>query len=122
VSPPPQPPTAAPSDRQRRVPLRRCATGHGEGGKGNGAAARSLTTRRSDLATRVGRSDGAFPFLRVGQIIDGREDIAQHGGREMTLWGYMFGVEAGDQFGRMREVYVQGRVYELVLYLNSIQQ
>ncbi|WP_270935669.1 c-type cytochrome [Falsiroseomonas oryzae] len=100
-----------------------CAQCHGDDGKGGGQVARLLNTRPSDLTTLARRNNGAFPFVRVGQIIDGREDIALHGGREMPFWGQMFGFEAGDRFGnRMREVYVQGRVYELVLYLNSIQQ
>lgn len=100
-----------------------CAQCHGADGKGDGPAARSLTTRPADLTTLARRNNGAFPFVRVGQIIDGREDILLHGGRDMPFWGPLFGVEAGDRFGnRMREAYVQGRVYELVLYLNSIQQ
>lgn len=99
-----------------------CAQCHGEDGKGNGPSARYLTVKPSDLTTLSRRNNGAFPFVRVGQIIDGREEISLHGGRDMPFWGHMFGFEAGDQFGRMREVYVQGRVYELFLYLNSIQQ
>ncbi|WP_237213446.1 c-type cytochrome [Falsiroseomonas oryziterrae] len=100
-----------------------CAQCHGTDGKGGGPVAGLLTARPSDLTTLTRRNNGAFPFVRVGQIIDGREDIVAHGGREMPFWGAMFGFEAGDRFGnRMREAYVQGRVYELVLYLNSIQQ
>ncbi len=100
-----------------------CAQCHGEDGKGGGPVAAHLNTRPSDLTTLARRNNGAFPFLRVGRIVDGREDIALHGGREMPFWGSMFGVEAGDRYGaRMREAYIQGRVYELVLYLNSIQQ
>jgi mono/diheme cytochrome c family protein len=100
-----------------------CAQCHGADGKGGGPVARLLTAAPSDLTTLARRNNGAFPFVRVGQIIDGREDIMAHGGREMPFWGHMFGYEAGDRFGtRMREVYIQGRVYELVLYLNSIQQ
>jgi mono/diheme cytochrome c family protein len=100
-----------------------CAQCHGADGKGGGPVAHLLTARPSDLTTLARRNNGAFPFVRVGQVIDGREDVAAHGGREMPFWGDMFGFEAGDRFGtRMREVYIQGRVYELVLYLNSIQQ
>ena len=100
-----------------------CAQCHGADGKGAGPVARLLTTQPSDLTTLARRNNGAFPFVRVGQIIDGREDIMAHGGREMPFWGQMFGFEAGDRYGSgMREAYVQGRVYELVLYLNSIQQ
>jgi mono/diheme cytochrome c family protein len=100
-----------------------CAQCHGADGKGTGPVARLLTTQPSDLTTLARRNNGAFPFVRVGQIIDGREDIMAHGGREMPFWGQMFGFEAGDRYGSaMREAYVQGRVYELVLYLNSLQQ
>ncbi len=100
-----------------------CAQCHGADGKGAGPSAGYLTVKPSDLTTLRQRNNGVFPFVRVGQIIDGREEIALHGGREMPFWGQMFGFEASDRFGsRMRETYVQGRVYELMLYLNSIQQ
>lgn len=115
----------APQPPSRGVEFYRtaCAQCHGADGKGGGPVARLLAGQPSDLTTLARRNNGAFPFVRVGQIIDGREDIAAHGGREMPLWGAMFGFEAGNRFGdRMRETYVQGRVYELVLYLNSIQQ
>ncbi len=115
----------APQPPQRGVDFYRsaCAQCHGADGKGAGPAAQYLTVKPSDLTTLSRRNNGVFPFVRVGQIIDGREEIALHGGRDMPFWGQMFGFEAGDRFGsRMRETYVQGRVYELVLYLNSIQQ
>ncbi|WP_372623300.1 c-type cytochrome [Falsiroseomonas sp.] len=115
----------APEPPARAVEFYRtaCAQCHGNDGKGGGPVAHLLATKPSDLTTLARRNNGAFPFFRVGQIIDGREDIALHGGREMPFWGDMFGFEAGDRFGTtVREVYVQGRIYELVLYLNSIQQ
>jgi mono/diheme cytochrome c family protein len=115
----------APAPPARGVEFYRtaCAQCHGDDGKGRGPVARLLSTAPSDLTTLARRNNGAFPFYRVGQIIDGREDIALHGGRDMPFWGQMFGFEASDRFGpRTREVYVQGRIYELVLYLNSIQQ
>jgi hypothetical protein len=100
-----------------------CSQCHGDDGKGGGVVGGLLTVRPSDLTTLARRNNGVFPFVRVGQIIDGREDIRAHGGRDMPLWGRDFSVEAGDRYGSaMREAYVQGRVYELVLYLNSIQQ
>ncbi len=114
----PQPPQRG-SDVYRAA----CAQCHGDDGKGAGPVAPYLTAKPTDLTTLARRNNGAFPFVRVGQIIDGREAIMLHGGREMPFWGQMFGFEAGDRYGsRMRDVYVQGRVYELVLYLNSIQQ
>lgn len=115
----------APQAPQRGVEFYQsaCAQCHGNDGKGGGPVAHLLTQRPSDLTTLSRRNNGAFPFVRVGQIIDGREDVVAHGGRDMPFWGAMFGFEAGNRFGdRMREAYVQGRVYELVLYLNSIQQ
>lgn len=100
-----------------------CAQCHGNDGKGAGAVAQYLTVKPSDLTTLARRNNGMFPFVKVGEIVDGRGEIPLHGGREMPFWGQMFGFEAGDRYGsRMREAYVQGRVYELVLYLNSIQQ
>lgn len=115
----------APQPPQRGAEFYRtaCAQCHGADGKGAGPSARYLSVAPSDLTTLSKRNNGAFPFVRVGQVIDGREDITLHGGRDMPFWGHMFGFEAGDRFGsRMREVYVQGRVYELILYLNSIQE
>lgn len=115
----------APQPPQRGIEFYRsaCAQCHGNDGRGGGPVVPYLTVQPTDLTSLARRNNGVFPFVKVGQIIDGREEIPQHGGREMPFWGQMFGFEAGDRFGsRFREVYVQGRVYELILYLYSIQQ
>ncbi len=100
-----------------------CATCHGVDGKGAGPVARYLETKPTDLTTMARRNNGTFPFYRAFQIIDGREDVAQHGPRDMLIWGNMLRFEAGDRYGpMMTETYVRGRIYELVSYLDSIQQ
>ncbi|WP_158639198.1 cytochrome c [Elioraea rosea] len=100
-----------------------CASCHGVDGKGGGPVARYLETKPSDLTTMTRRNNGTFPFYRAFQVIDGREEVAQHGPRDMLIWGNMLRFEAGDQYGSlMRETYVRGRIYELVSYLDSIQQ
>lgn len=94
-----------------------CAVCHALGGKGDGPVAQYLTTKPADLTQISKRSGGQFPFWRVYRIIDGREPAKLHGTREMPIWGDRFWKEAGEVDYR-----VQGRIFELVHYLESIQE
>ncbi len=94
-----------------------CAVCHGLGGKGDGPVAQYLTAKPADLTQISKRSEGQFPFWRVYRIIDGREPAKLHGTREMPIWGDRFWKEAAEVDYR-----VQGRIFELVHYLESIQE
>ena len=55
----------------RTAYLENCASCHGADGKGDGPAARGLTTAPPDLTTISARNDGTFPRDQVMSTIDG---------------------------------------------------
>ena len=59
----------------------------------------------------------------VFSIIDGREEVAAHGNRKMPVWGarYMNAETLEHGPDRLNEFRVRNRIYELVHYLQSIQ-
>lgn len=101
-----------------------CADCHGLDGRGAGPMARFLTVAPSDLTTLSLRNGGVFPFRAVFDVVDGRTVVAPHGTRPgMPLWGSVFQDFARERFGpHGTESYVRGRLVELVLYLEAIQQ
>ncbi len=99
-----------------------CASCHGPAGKGNGAMAPLLTFKPADLTQLRKTGKGEFPFWRVYRAIDGREMVRGHGSREMPLWGFVFQVEEGATAASAQEDIVRGRIWQLVYYLESIQE
>jgi mono/diheme cytochrome c family protein len=67
-----------------------CASCHGFTGRGDGPLKEELKGRVSDLTVLARNNNGVFPFDRVYQIIDGREQVKAHGSREMPVWGNSF--------------------------------
>jgi mono/diheme cytochrome c family protein len=112
-----------------------CLSCHGVGGRGDGPLAKYLTVQPSDLTTLSQNNGGqypnlkagAFPFLRVYQVIDGRADVGAHGERAMPVWGnrYMMDQPSMSVDGSYAGIYekaIRGRILELVYYIQSIQQ
>jgi mono/diheme cytochrome c family protein len=101
-----------------------CADCHGLDGRGAGPMAGFLTVAPSDLTTLSLRNGGVFPFRAVFDVVDGRTVVPPHGSRPgMPLWGSVFQDFARERFGpHGTESYVRGRLVELVLYLETIQQ
>jgi len=99
-----------------------CAACHGEQGRGDGPYSELLKIASPDLTAIAARRDGKFPILEVIQIIDGRTGVRGHGG-DMPIWGDRYKAELKDYAGPFgAEQMVRGRVLELTLYLQSIQQ
>ena len=103
----------------------KCASCHGDSGKGNGPMAASLARVPPDLTTFTARyGNGSFPANLAWQVIDGRpyegDPLAP---RTMPVWGREFrhettmSVEPPDA----PEMYVDNRIEALVEYLESIQ-
>lgn len=104
-----------------------CAVCHGSWGKGDGPLAPMLTKSPPDLSTIQTRNNGVFPFNRVYGIIDGREEIAAHGPREMPVWGTRY----NDRYeGSLWEFvgpkklnsFVRGRIVAVTGYVYSLQE
>ena len=93
-----------------------CAACHGKQAKGDGPAARALKAVPADLTRINARNGGKFPTVKVRRYIEGIDEIAAHGSRDMPVWGQAFRSMTGGQAG------VQLRVEALTKYLESIQQ
>lgn len=110
-----------------RVYQANCAVCHGKDGTGGGPYAELLTTALPDLTTLSQRNDGAFPYERVRQIIDGRAEVAAHGTRDMPIWGEEFSRSAVDYYQdfytrAQAEAFVSGRILALMDHLRGLQK
>jgi mono/diheme cytochrome c family protein len=100
-----------------------CADCHGFDGRGNGPMAQFLTVKPTDLTALARRNNGVFPFRAVFESLDGRATVPQHGRPGMPIWGGVFQDFARERFGpHGTESYVRGRLIELVVYLETIQE
>jgi len=110
-----------------------CLSCHGVGGRGDGPLAKFLTVKPTDLTALAKNNGGqypnlkagAYPFLRVYQVIDGRATVEVHGDRAMPIWGNRYLADQPGGFGPFAGEYekvIRGRILELVYYLQSIQQ
>ena len=108
--------------RGKQLFMDHCASCHGASGEGSGPVAPFLTISPTDLTRISERNDGAFPFLKVFQIIDGRTGVRAHGDTQMPVWGGAFKAEAGDSYGPYGgEEFVRARITALTFYVQSIQ-
>lgn len=102
--------------------LTACAACHGAAGDGNGEIAAMFKERVPDLTGIAKRNDGVFPLLDVIHAIDGRAVIRGHG-NPMPVFGNRYRAETDGEnalFGA--EAIARGRVLELALYLQSVQE
>lgn len=91
-----------------------CATCHGLGGVGDGPAAKALAKAPADLTRISARNGGTFPETKVRRYIEGLDEIAAHGSRDMPMWGGLFrNLEPGT---------APLRVQALADFLKSIQK
>jgi mono/diheme cytochrome c family protein len=67
-----------------------CAVCHGPEGTGNGPAASALTKKPADLTQISARNGGTFPEVKVSRYIEGADQVAAHGTRDMPMWGDLF--------------------------------
>jgi mono/diheme cytochrome c family protein len=106
---------------------RYCVTCHGTEGKGDGFMGQYLTIKPADLTQLSKNRNGEFPFWYVYRTIDGREEIRTHGPREMPIWGDEFlrgrgGIPGAPPSPSPADYQLKGRIWALVLYIESIQQ
>src|SRR5215475_2110664 len=95
--------------------LRRCASCHGEDGKGNGPAAAALKNPPADLTQISKKNGGTFSRADVTRFIDGERPVPAHGPRHMPVWGEIFREERTDSEARMR-------ILSLTSFIESIQE
>ncbi len=105
----------------RREYLQYCAVCHGKDGDGKGPMVKQLDIHPADLTQISKNNGGEFPFWRMYQIIDGREEVQEKGPRVMPVWGAEFQQEAGSE-GPEVESLIKERILRLVYYVQSIQK
>lgn len=111
-------------DIGKREYVQSCATCHGLDGKGKGSFAEALQLSVPDMTVLSKRNGGVFPFSRVYDVIDGREDIKAHGTREMPIWGKHFATAAApryDDYGHNPEAAARGRILAVIEYIYRLQ-
>ena len=91
-----------------------CAACHGKAAKGDGPAAAALKKAPADLTKISARNGGKFPEVQVKRYIEGLDDVAAHGTRDMPMWGSLFRDLNRDT--------AQIRVQALSDYLKGMQQ
>lgn len=73
-----------------------CASCHGLDAAGNGPAAKALAKAPADLTRISARNNGQFPETKIRRYIEGVDEVAAHGSRDMPVWGTLFRqMEAG---------------------------
>ena len=102
---------------------RSCSLCHGLDGTGHGVYALVLMEKPADLTLIQKKNYGEFPYKKLHRIIDGREEIKSHGTRTMPIWGERFNSENSLNISpRYSETLVRGRIFELLIYLETIQK
>lgn len=113
------------NDPGKDLYVQTCAPCHGLAGMGGiaetGPVAAFLKTAPPDLTQLAKNNKGDFPFIRVMEVIDGRQMLSRaHGTTEMPIWGEVFS-KSGGRRSQGSEV-VAGRVLLLTEYVRSIQE
>lgn len=101
---------------------RYCSVCHGEQGKGTGPLAEYLKLAPTDLTQISKKNGGQFPFWRVYRIVDGREEVRGHGTRAMPIWGDEIRMDEKKALPQFQEDLVAGRIWQMISYLESIQE
>ncbi len=96
--------------------------------------AERLTQKPANLRQIAKKNGGEFPFWETYRMVDGRNPMRDHGGREMPVWGDEFMEQVPTKAGSMatKQAYrvaqkkkaqseVRERLLQMVLYLQSIQ-
>ena len=91
-----------------------CAVCHGKDGTGNGPAAKALAKAPADITKLSARNNGTFPGVKVRRYIEGQDEVAAHGTRDMPMWG--------DLFRSLNRDTAQLRVEALAEYLQAMQK
>jgi mono/diheme cytochrome c family protein len=99
-----------------------CSICHGAFGRGDGSMANMLEKAPADLTQLSKNNGGVFPWRYVYETIDGRLMSDAHGQRDMPIWGEVWTRAVPPEQRKHADVYVKGRVLELMLYLDAIQQ
>jgi mono/diheme cytochrome c family protein len=99
-----------------------CATCHGLDARGDGPMASILTVAMPDLTLLAAQNGNGFPLARVVAVIDGRTELAAHGG-PMPVYGFSMrgeGVALTAPTGD--EIRTTAEIAAIALWLESVQR
>lgn len=100
-----------------------CSVCHGKNAMGGGPYSENLKISPPDLTKLTTNNNGVFPWIKVYQVIDGKNMSVAHGTSEMPVWGELFDISNWDKkYIEHSDVITRGRIFELLVYLNFIQQ
>jgi mono/diheme cytochrome c family protein len=103
--------------------IKNCSICHGESATGDGIFAELLNIPTANLTQLSKLNDNRFPYKEIYLIIDGREQVQEHGNRYMPIWGERFNKENWQHISEKHaDTIVRGKIFELMLYLESIQE
>ena len=94
-----------------------CVACHGKAGFGDGVLGDLMKKRPPDLTQFTRSNGGVFPSELVTKIIDGRQPVTGHGGKDMPVWGDAFQAASGGS----GETAVKARIEALVRHVESLQ-
>ena len=98
-----------------------CGACHGSGAKGDGPLAATLKRPPADLTRIAARNGGKFDETALMTVIDGRRTVAEHGPRDMPVWGARFEEDLRKEGEPMHTYVGLLQTRSLVDYLRSIQ-
>lgn len=104
-----------------------CAVCHGLTGKGDDGLLKELLAKPMPNLTALAKNNkGVFPFDRVYQIIDGRQEVKAHGSRKMPIWGNTFNNQSSVYFRHYppydSESAARSRILALTEYIYRLQE
>jgi len=94
-----------------------CASCHGKDGRGNGPVASALKKPPTDLTMLAYFNQGKYPDTRVYAYIEGSDEVAAHGSREMPIWGSVFRTLSPADASAVHQ-----RISNLTEYVKSLQR
>ncbi len=100
-----------------------CSICHGPKAKGNGMFSDHLVNVPPDLTKLSKTNNNTFPWMALYKAIDGSSIKPDHGTPEMPIWGNQFDLKTwGQSESDYSDVIVRGRIFEILVYLQSIQE
>lgn len=100
-----------------------CALCHGLRGAGEGLYPSFTIKTPANLATISKQNGGVFPFARVYETIDGRQEVQAHGPRDMPIWGRDYTAQSSDLNPYYNpESFVRAKILALTEYIYRLQE
>ena len=99
-----------------------CSVCHGENATGDGPFSENIKISPPDLTKLSAENNNIFPWADLYDVINGKNPIRSHGGKEMPIWGEMFDLNRWSSHHiEYADTIVHGRIFQLLMYLDAIQ-